>query len=126
MYWIWSEGVRKLPWCSRASHVRAFKICNRRKLTKKSSFSQTGNKLPHTDQFKSDGWEEPVDNKVDFLGQLGQPEVLQQILLAAQTVDQHAESQSAPRRCFGVENLIMKGVKSGGEKRLTAAAASIC
>lgn len=29
MYWIWSEGVRKLPWCSRTSHVRAFKICNK-------------------------------------------------------------------------------------------------
>lgn len=29
MYWIWSEGVRKLPWCSSTSHVRAFKICNK-------------------------------------------------------------------------------------------------
>lgn len=25
--WIWSEGVRKVPWWSRTSHVSAFNIC---------------------------------------------------------------------------------------------------
>lgn len=107
MYWIWSEGVRKLPWCSKTSHVRAFKICSRRKSTKTSYFRTCiGNKLPRTDRFKSDGWEEPVDNKVDFLGQVRRTEILQQLFLAAQTVDQHTKSQPAPRkRCFSAQIL---------------------
>ncbi len=47
----------------------------------------------HTDWFKSDGGEESIDHKVDFLRQVSHTEVLQQSFLTAQTVDQHTESQ---------------------------------
>jgi len=49
----------------------------------------------YTDWFQSDGGEESVDHEVDFLCQVRHPEVLQQRLLAAQTVDQHTEPQPA-------------------------------
>lgn len=90
MSWIWSEGVRKLPWWSRTSHVRAFKICSRSKLIKNLLFPNQ-REAPQTDRFQSDGREEAVDDKVDLLGQVGHTEVLQQIFLAAQTVDQHVK-----------------------------------
>lgn len=51
----------------------------------------------NTDRFKSDGREKSVDHKVDFLGQMGQPEVLQQSFFAAQTIDQHTEAQPTHR-----------------------------
>lgn len=47
----------------------------------------------YTDWFKSDGGEESIDHKVDFLRQVRHTEVLQQSFFAAQTVDQHTESQ---------------------------------
>lgn len=46
-----------------------------------------------TDWFKSDGWEESIDHEVDFLSQVSDTEVVQQSFFAAQTVDQHTESQ---------------------------------
>lgn len=56
----------------------------------------------YTDWFKSDGWEESIDHKVDFLSQVRHTEVLQQSFFAAQTVDQHTESQpTQTQRHFG-------------------------
>lgn len=49
----------------------------------------------YTDRFKSNGGEESIDHEVDFLSQVRHTEVLQQRLFAAQTVDQHTESQPA-------------------------------
>lgn len=100
---IWSGGVRKLPSCSRTSHVREFKIWNKSHLLEGPTvpsfiWSQSKTVVLHTDWFKCDGGEESIDHQVDVLSQVSHPEVLQQNLLAAQTVDQHTKSQPAAHR----------------------------
>lgn len=100
---IWSDGVRKLPSCSRTSHVREFKIWNKSNPLESPTvpsliWSQTKNVVLHTDWFKCDGGKESIDHQVDVLSQVRHPEVLQQSLLAAQTIDHHTKSQPATHR----------------------------
>lgn len=102
--WIWSEGVRKVPWWSRTSHVSTFNICENlifmiRDIYFIMQFMQNifVCVCVYTDWFKSNGREKSINHKVNFLRQMRLPEVFQQSFFASQTIDQHAESQPTHR-----------------------------